>query len=101
LILGILIETLHTLLIYIPLIISLSFAMTNVFFKYVLKLVIDNRLKGKWSTRRREGFHSTLSVSSFVATPHHSSIGIIFSLIFTCTNGGESKGLSNVSVFGD
>jgi hypothetical protein len=27
----------------------------------------------------------------FVVTPHHSSIGIIFSLILTCTNGGASK----------
>jgi hypothetical protein len=34
--LGILIDTLHIWLIYIPLIISLSFAMTNVLFKYVI-----------------------------------------------------------------
>jgi hypothetical protein len=27
----------------------------------------------------------------FIVTPHHTSIGTIFSLIFTCTNGGESK----------
>jgi hypothetical protein len=34
--------------------------MTNVFSSVFL---LSHRLKGKWSLRRREGFHSTLSVS--------------------------------------
>jgi hypothetical protein len=56
--------------------------------------MISRRLKGKWNTRRRQGFHSTLPVSftlrRYSTTLH---LGIIFSLIFACTNGGESKGL--------
>jgi hypothetical protein len=41
--------------------------------------MLSRRLKGKWSFRRRRGFHSTLSVSFTLR--HHStslSIGIIF-----------------------
>jgi hypothetical protein len=54
--------------------------------------MLSRRFKGKWSTRRRQGFHSTLPVS-FILRRHSTtlSIGIIFSLIYTCTNGGESK----------
>jgi hypothetical protein len=40
---------------------SLFYATTNVFSKYTSMLSL--RLKGKWSTRRRQGFHSTLQVS--------------------------------------
>jgi hypothetical protein len=51
--------------------------------------MLSCRLKGKWSLRRRQGFHSTSL----------SKIGIIFSLIFTYTNGGESKKVSQKSPF--
>jgi hypothetical protein len=63
--------------------------MTNVFSSVFL---LSHRLKGKWSLRRRQGFHSTLSVSF---TLHHHSTSLSnwynISLIFTCTNGGESN----------
>jgi hypothetical protein len=37
--------------------------------------MLSHRLKGKWSPRRRQGFHSTPSnYSSFAVTPHHSPI---------------------------
>jgi hypothetical protein len=56
-ILGILIDILHTYLIYKPLIISLSCAMINVF----SSVFYAKSLKGKRSLRRRQGFHSTPS----------------------------------------
>jgi hypothetical protein len=53
LILGTSFVKLHTLLFYIPLIMSLSYAMTNVFFKSISNQVIGV-LKGNWSLRRRQ-----------------------------------------------
>jgi hypothetical protein len=51
--------------------------------------------KGKWSTRRRQGFHSTLPVSFILCRySHRSSNWYNLSLMFTYTNGGESWGLS-------
>jgi hypothetical protein len=52
----------------------------------------SHRLKGKWSLRRRQGFHSTLSVS-FTLRRHSaplSNFGIIFTHIHLC-HWGESK----------
>jgi hypothetical protein len=47
-------------------------------------------LKGKWSMWRRQGFHSTLTVSFILRRyPAHSPNWYNPSLIFTCTNGGE------------
>jgi hypothetical protein len=53
--------------------------------------MLSRRLKGKWSLRRRQGFHSTLTVS-FTLRHHSTSLSNWYnlSLIFTCTNGGES-----------
>jgi hypothetical protein len=64
--------------------------MTNMFFKYIS--ILSHRLKGKWSLRRRQGFHSTLSVS-FTLRHHSTSLSLWYnlSLIFTCTNVGEIK----------
>jgi hypothetical protein len=50
----------------IPLIMSLSYAMTNVFFKSILNQVIGV-LKGNWSLRRRQRL--PLRNSSFAVTP--------------------------------
>ena len=58
--------------------------------------MLSRRLKGKWSLRQRQGFHSTLTVS-FLLRRHSTSLSNWYnlSLIFTCTNGGESlKGLT-------
>jgi hypothetical protein len=85
----------HTQLIYIPLIISLS-----LWYKCILLLLCtkattnvfpSRRLKGKWSLRRRQGFHSTLTIS-FTLRRHSTSlsIGIIFTLIYLYQR-GESK----------
>jgi hypothetical protein len=54
--------------------------------------MLSRILKGKWSLRRRQGFHSTLPVS-FTLRHHSTSLSLWYnlSLIFTCTNGGESK----------
>jgi hypothetical protein len=54
--------------------------------------MLSHRLKRKWSFRRRQGFHSTLTVS-FTLRRHSASLSHWYnlSLIFTCTNGGESK----------
>jgi hypothetical protein len=54
--------------------------------------MLSRRLKGIWSIRRRQGFHSTLSVS-FTLRHHSTSLSLWYniSLIFTCTNGRESK----------
>jgi hypothetical protein len=72
--------------------------MTNMFFKYIS--ILSHRLKGKWSLRRRQGFHSTLSVS-FTLRHHSTSFSLWYnlSLIFTCTNGGESKKSSQKTPF--
>src|SRR5688572_26671371 len=50
--------------------------------------MLSRRLKGKWSLRRRQGFHSTLSVS-FTLCHHSTSLSNWYnpSLTFTCTNG--------------
>jgi hypothetical protein len=62
--------------------------------------VLSLRLKGKWSIRQRHRFHSTPSVLSilcryFAISQNWSNL----SLIFTCTNGGESKEGSPKSSF--
>jgi hypothetical protein len=62
--------------------------------------MLSRRLKGKWSTRRRQGFHSTLPVSLILrrhSTPLFNWYNL--SLIFTCTNGGESKKGAQESLF--
>jgi hypothetical protein len=53
--------------------------------------MLSRRLKGKWSTRRRQCFHSTLSVS-FTLRHHFISLSNWYnpSLLFTSTNGEES-----------
>jgi hypothetical protein len=66
LILGTSFVDLHT---YIPLIISLSYAMPNVFFKSISNQVIGV-LKGNWSLRRRQRL--PLRNSSFTVAPRHS-----------------------------
>jgi hypothetical protein len=59
--------------------------------------MLSRRLKGKWSLRRRQGFHSTLSVLSTLR--HHSTlslhIGIIFHSYIICQKGETTyrKGL--------
>jgi hypothetical protein len=86
LILGTFFVKLHTLLFYIPLIMSLSYAMTNVFFKSISNQVIGV-LKGNWSLRRRQRL--PLRHSSFVVAPRDSpSLGreqndFIFGIILT------------------
>jgi hypothetical protein len=63
---------------------------TNVLFKCISML--SCRLKGKWSLRRRQGFHPLYWYHlPFAITPHHSHNWYNLSLIFTCTNGGESN----------
>jgi hypothetical protein len=47
----------------------------------------NSRLKEKWSTRRRQGFHSTLPVSFILRRYSTLQIGINPSLLFTYTNG--------------
>jgi hypothetical protein len=57
------------------------------------------RLKGKWSIRQRQGFHSNSNGIIYPLSLLHkiSQIGIIFHRI-SFTNGGESiKGLSKYS----
>jgi hypothetical protein len=53
--------------------------------------MLSHRLKGKWSLRRRQDFHSTLSVL-FTLRCHSTSlqIGIILHSYF-CTNGEKVK----------
>jgi hypothetical protein len=78
---------------FIPSIISLSCAMTNVFFK--VYFMLSHRLKGKWSLRRRQGFHSTPSnYSSFAVTPHRSPLWYNLHSYIVCQRGREfEKGL--------
>jgi hypothetical protein len=54
--------------------------------------MLSRRLEGKWSLRRRQGFHSTLTVS-FTLCHHSPSLSNWYnlSLTFTCTNEGESN----------
>jgi hypothetical protein len=53
--------------------------------------MLSHRLKGKWSHRRKQGFHSTPSnYSSFAVTPHRSSLWYNPSLIY-CLPKGERK----------
>jgi hypothetical protein len=54
--------------------------------------ILSRRLKGKWSIQRRQGFHSTLTVS-FTLRRHSTSLSNWYNLtlIFTYTNGGVSK----------
>jgi hypothetical protein len=62
--------------------------------------MLSRRLKGKWSVRRRQGFHSILSVS-FTLRHHSTSLSNWYnlSLTFTCTNGGEINGGLSMSPF--
>jgi hypothetical protein len=53
--------------------------------------MLSRRLKGKWGTRRRQGFHSTLLVSFILRRYSALSNWYNLSLLFTYTNGGESK----------
>jgi hypothetical protein len=71
---------------------------TNVFFKCISML--SRRLKGKWSLRRRQGFHSILTIS-FTLRCHSTSLSNWYnlSLIFAFTNGGENKKGSPKSLF--
>jgi hypothetical protein len=62
--------------------------------------MISRRLKWKWSLRRRQGFHSTLSLSFTLR--HHSTSLSKFGIIFThisFINGGESNKGSQKSLF--
>jgi hypothetical protein len=108
LILGTCFVKLHTLLFYIPLIMSLSYAMTNVFFKSISNQVIGV-LKGNWSLRRRQRL--PLRNSSFAVAPRDSpSLGErakglrlwynLNSFIYNQKGRLLFKG-SNDSVFGD
>jgi hypothetical protein len=61
----------------------------------------SHRLKGKWSLRRRQGFHSTPSNYSSLTALH---FGIIFTHILFAKGGEKEKGLifhSQVFIFGD
>jgi hypothetical protein len=52
--------------------------------------MLSHRLKGKWSLRRRQGFHSTPSYYlSFVVTPHHSPLWYNPSLTYCLPKGRE------------
>jgi hypothetical protein len=54
--------------------------------------MLSHRLKGKWSPRRRKGFHSTPSnYSSFADTPHRSPIWYNLHSYIVCQRGRESK----------
>jgi beta-xylosidase len=71
--------------------------MTNVVSSEIL---LSHRLKGKWSLRRRQGFHSTLSVSITFrrhSTPLFDWYNLHTHILFT--NGGESKKGSQMSPF--
>jgi hypothetical protein len=81
---------------------SLLYAMTNVFFKYIWNQVID--WKGIGVFGEDKGFHSTQSLILRRRSKPLSNFGIIFTHILFA-KGGESsyKGLyfTQVSVFGD
>jgi hypothetical protein len=49
------------------------------------------QLKGKWSIRRRQGFHSTLSVPFILCLTHRSPIGIKFHSYPLISKGGENR----------
>jgi hypothetical protein len=54
--------------------------------------MLSPRLKGKWSHRRRQGFHSTPSnYSSFIVTPHRSPIWYNLHSYIVCQRGRESN----------
>jgi hypothetical protein len=72
---------------------SCAKAKTNVFSSICSMLSL--RLKGKWSIRQRQGFHSTLSVS-FTLCPYSSTINRYdLSLIFFISKGDKLQGLSS------
>jgi hypothetical protein len=53
--------------------------------------MLSHRLKGKWSSRRRQGFHSTPSYYlPFAVTPHHSPLWYNPSLIYFFARGEEN-----------
>jgi hypothetical protein len=61
--------------------------MTHVF---QVNFMTSHRLKGKWSPRRRQGFHSTpLYYLSFAVTPHRSSLWYNPSLVYYLPKGRE------------
>jgi hypothetical protein len=74
-------------------------AMTNVYSSIFL---LSHRLKGKWSLRRRQGFHSTLMVSFTLhrySTPLFDWYNLHSYFIYQWRK--KYEGLSKVSVFGD
>jgi hypothetical protein len=54
-------------------------------------VMLSHRLKGKWSHRQRQGFHSTPSYLSFVVTPHRSPIWYNLHSYIVCQRGRESN----------
>jgi hypothetical protein len=73
---------------------------------FQVHIMLSHRLKGKWSPRRRQGFHSTSShYSSIAVTPQCSPIWYnLHSYIMYQRGRKLEKGLiyhSQVSVFGD
>jgi hypothetical protein len=56
--------------------------------------MLSRRLKGKWSLRRRQGFHSTLSVSFILRHYSALQIGIIFHSYFFVPKRRKFKGLT-------
>jgi hypothetical protein len=70
--------------------------------------MISLTLKGKWSIRRRQGFHSTLSVSFILCLTNKISIGINSHSYPLFSKGGENRphggefeGLLRFFVFGN
>jgi hypothetical protein len=53
--------------------------------------MISLQLKGKWSTSRRQGFHSTLSVSFTLCLTHRHPIGINLHSYPLFSKGGENR----------
>jgi hypothetical protein len=68
---------------------SCAKTMTNVFFKYIS--ILSRRMKGKWSIRQRQGFHSNSDGITYpLPLLIYLSIGITFHSYFFI-NGQESK----------
>jgi hypothetical protein len=60
--------------------------------------MLSHRLKGKWSPRRRQGFHSTPSYLPFVVTPHRSPIWYNLHSYIVCQRGRESNVRAHISL---
>jgi hypothetical protein len=56
--------------------------------------MLSRRLKGKWSIRRRQGFHSTLLVSFILRRYSALQIGIILHSYLLVPMGRKFRGLS-------